>query len=267
MVDVKLKDIIWIMLFSALILIMNVNPILINKSMYNLTSAIEKERVNYKTRDYLKTDTEHFVIKYTEQDINNFNIIKQTAEGSYNSLNNVFNNDFNKKITIIIFPSIYEMNSQLGLPKEQKSMGLYYSGFISMLSPNVWISENKDKENTFKKYGPILHELAHYFVDKQTNGNYPLWFTEGVAVYFEKEILGVEMKPSKNIKYSMDDLQEHFESLDQDSAYKNSYDIIYNYINKNSLQALLDVINHLGRGYSLEDLGICSVNIDIYTFF
>jgi hypothetical protein len=150
------------------------------------------------------------------------------------------------------------MNNTLNLPSNQKSMGLYYSGFISILTPSAWI-EDTDKnviKDIFAKSGPAVHELTHYFVDRATDGNYPIWFTEGTALFFENKITGFEWGENKVYdmpRYTISQLEDNFENLNTDYAYRSSFEIIREYVNNNSIDDLLNIMKKLGEGYSIED--------------
>ena len=251
--DIKLKEIVSIIMLSIIIIVINLNPLVVNGAVYGVSSAIEKYRVDYITNSYMTQTSEHFVIKYTQKDNNNIKMIIDDAEQSFSKLCEIFKYTSNEKLTIIVFADNKSMNEILKLPQYQKSMGLYYSDFISILSPDVWIPSSKDKKAIFEAKGPILHELVHYFIDKKTNGNYPRWFTEGVALYFEKEFLGFEINSESDMVYTIDELNNNFEQLDQDAAYKNSYEIISRYIKTYGIDRLLNITKMLGAGYYLEE--------------
>lgn len=251
---IKLREWICVALLSLFILMINVNPLVVNAAIYDISSSIEKTRVSKLTEDYQIKLSEHFIIKYTKEDEANISMIMEELEDSYKKLEPVFNSNSNEKIIIIVFNNTKDMNQTLNLSSSQKSMGLYYSGFISVLSPDVWIRATKEqKEKIYKTKGPVLHELVHYFVDKKSKNNYPEWFTEGVALYFEKELLGFEMKDAEDIKYSIDQLSKNFENLNQESAYRSSFDIISEYVKEHGETGLLEIIDKLGEGYSFEE--------------
>lgn len=257
-VNIKKREWFSVLILSIMILIINVNPLMVNACIYSISSKIEKTRVEYLTQEYLVGYSEHFVYKYTKADKDVINIVKNIAERSYTDLSKTFGYNSNEKITLIIFHDIESMNSTLRLPKNQKSMGLYYSGFISILSPKAWTREKNIQKvsDTFSKEGPIVHELTHYFVDKKTKGNYPTWFTEGVSLYFEKKFTGFEWgKGLKYQPYTIEQLTNNFNELDPDYAYRRSYEIILDYVNKNGEIKLLNIMDRLGEGYSLKDFG------------
>lgn len=256
--NIKKNELLGILLLAFMVLTINISPLTVNAGVYGVSSSIEQYRVNLKTKDYITETSEHFIYKYTLQDKDILSLVKSETEESYNQLFDVFKNSYNDKVLIIIFPNTKTMNETLKLPQEQKSIGLYYCGFISILSPNEWITDkNKQKfEDAFRSTGPVLHELTHYFVDKRTRGNYPLWFTEGVALYFEKQFTGFEW--GKGIKYKIepyrvDELDNNFLKLDSNYAYRRSYEIILEYVNKKGINNLLNIMDRLGEGYSLED--------------
>lgn len=257
MFGIKRKELFNVLIFSIIILIININPLMVNGAFYSVSSNIEKYRIDYLTQEFLTDSSDNFVYKYMPSDKDILNMVKESTEKNYNSLSKIFGYTAKDKIKVIIFPSKDYMNSILRLPKQQRAMGIYSSGLISILSPKEWIAADDKKmfENIFNNTGPIAHELTHYFVDKKTNGNYPAWFTEGVALFFEKQLTGYEWGKGVKYKqepYSIEELTNRFEKLDQDYAYRRSYEIIYEYVKENGVSKLLDTMKKLGEGYTLE---------------
>lgn len=259
--DIKIKELIFILILIISFQLVNVRPLVVNAAVYNISSSVEKYRIKLQTEKYLTDQSEHFIYKYTENDKNSISYIKENAEKSYNELSEIFDYNFKTKLIIIIFPSTDEMNNVLKLPNEQKSIGLYYSGFISVLSPGEWVNNKnfKVQKTVFEQNGIILHELVHFFVDIKTNGNYPQWFTEGVALFFEKELIGNEWGKGQvyNIKpYKVEELTQKFNELNIDYAYRRSYEIISSYLNNRDVIELMNILDKLGEGYALDELGI-----------
>lgn len=254
------RELLTILILAVAVLIMNVNPLMVNAAVYKVSSGVEQYKVDYLIKDYSTQESQHFVYRFTEKDKDIVGLVMQDAEKSYNELTKIFGYIPKGKITIIIFPSIDSMNMAIGLPPDARAMGLYSCGFISILSPKEWITANNPEQfkEIFDKSGPTLHELAHYFVDAKSNGNYPEWFTEGVALYFEKAINGTEWGKGVNYEmrpYTVEELTNNFENLNQDFAYRCSLEIVSDYVDKYGLDKLIQSINRLGQGYPLEGFG------------
>ena len=256
---IKKKELFNILILTILIIVINVQPLVVNASVIGISSSVEKYRMEYVTQNYIEEETEHFVFRYMPADKDIINMIKSNSEKRYGELVKVFGYQPKEKILIIVFPKMDLMNEALRIPTGQKSMGIYYSGFISIVSPKEWEQARNEKEfiEIFNYSGPILHELTHYFVDIRTNGNYPAWFTEGVALYLEKQLSGFEW--GEGVKYNIApytvyELAQNFEGLDCDYAYRRSYEIISEYVKANGLQSLLDTMDKLGEGYSIDYL-------------
>ncbi len=97
----------------------------------------------------------------------------------------------------------------------------------------------------------MIHEFTHLIVDEKTRGNYPLWLTEGLALFIEKETIGFEWEKGigeiSNI--SLKDLNDNFDEIEIGAAYRKSYEVI----DKLNDQFGFDKINLL-----LDNLGIGS---------
>ena len=256
----KRIELLTILVLSIVVFIMNVNPLMVNAAVYKLSSGIEKYKVDYLTRNYSVQESQHFIYRFTVEDKVIIDLIMQDSEKSYSELTKVFEYIPKKKITVIVFSSIDVMNMAIGLPQEVRAMGLYSCGFISILSPNEWIAKKNSEQfkETFKKSGPMLHELAHYFIDIKSKGNYPAWFTEGVALYFENAINGTEWGKGVNYEmrpYTLEELTNNFGNLKQDYAYRRSLEIVSSYVDKYGIDMLIESIDRLGRGYPIQDFG------------
>jgi hypothetical protein len=121
--------------------------------------------------------------------------------------------------------------------------GAYVSGVIYVTNPGFWEVE------------PLFHEMAHFALDKQTNGNHPRWFTEGVALYFEKTVKGFEWKEELGeTDVSSEDLTSRFAHLETGKAYRKAYVEIARYAGEYGENSLLSLIGCLGKGADFERL-------------
>src|SRR5690606_30979793 len=69
---------------------------------------------------------------------------------------------------------------------ERAPLGFYADGVIHVPDPRTWAEDPR----TFAQQGPVPHELAHWLLDQLTRGNYPAWFTEGLAQAVDRAITG-----------------------------------------------------------------------------
>ncbi len=162
-----------------------------------------------------------------------------------------------KPVTVVVYPDFEMMASLLETNIKNVPMGVYHAGVINILSPRLWtnkISET-DIKDRFLKEGPLVHELAHYFLDVKTNGNYPLWFTEGVALFYENKYTGFVWRndlkeSSKSIR--LETLTKSFRKLDEGKAYRRSYDIINKIVEQSGEQNLQKIIEKMSEGKSFQ---------------
>ena len=221
---------------------------------YPVYKTIRENNIQSKIKDYKHTSTEHFIIKYQDDDAECVDMVKYVAEKSYEEVGADFNYFPSGKMTIIIYSSNAEMNNNLALAKGSNAMGVYYNGVIGILAPALWLGDNQNVEQKFEKDGPILHEYTHLLVDDIAKGNYPIWLTEGIALNEEYRINGYVWCPELSTyeKYSIKTLTDNFTVLDENSAYKRSFEIV-NYISKNyGINKIVDMLKLLGGGYSLD---------------
>lgn len=202
-----------------------------------------------------KATSSHFYVKFNPGDRADAEMVLDTAERFYYPVINDFGFTPRGRIPLIIYSSREELNRSFGWQSNESAMGVYWAGTIRVLSPRAWVDEQEPAliKEAFVFSGPMAHELAHLAVDYLTGGNYPRWFTEGVAQYEEYKLTGFEMAydgdPVNQFLYSMDSLAADFDKLpDQSLAYRESFAAVRYLVYRYGEKSLFELIKVLGRG-------------------
>jgi len=202
-----------------------------------------------------KMTSEHFYIKFLSANRAQAELALETAERFYRPVTQDFGFSPRFKIPIILYSSREELNKSFGWEAKESAMGVYWAGAIRVLSPAAWVevTEPERVKDVFISSGPMAHELAHLMVDYLTGGNYPRWFTEGVAQYEEYKLTGFEFTAPagspQGRMYSMKELAENFDGLpDQSLAYRESLAAVRYIVHNYGEDALHRLIEELGRG-------------------
>ena len=163
------------------------------------------------------------------------------------------------KIDIIIYDNAEEMCRILSINCDNIPMGIYYGEVINVLSPSEWIKHDEEVsiKKQFVREGPLIHELSHYITDLKTGGNYSVWLTEGNALYYENKYAAFELrddlkKASESI--SVDDLENNFRDINESKAYRRSFDIIYDYVEKYGEAKMQNNLEKLKKGHRAKEL-------------
>lgn len=225
------------------------------EAVYSLYRDRGKERTIAGLQGYHKQSSEHFDIFYTDGDKNVVDMILETAEALYEQVVTELSYEPEERVPLIVYPNRDALRSAFGWGNGESAMGVYWTGTIRLLSPNVWIDEESPKvqRKVFRKLNPIAHELTHYLLDFRTNGNYPRWFTEGLAQRVEYEVSGylwIESESTlRQSLYTLEDLEQRFDRLsNQPLAYRQSY-LLVNYMARQYGEKNLAVlINRLAEG-------------------
>ncbi|MDD3839448.1 MAG: peptidase MA family metallohydrolase [Clostridia bacterium] len=254
----KTTFLIFVFVFLSLIFISNFKDCFFVKS-YPIFRQIQNISTagNYDT--YSTKKSENFIVKYKRNDSMYVDSMLQIAEQSYDQVSSFLSYSPERGTELIIYQDSYRLNRDIGVLSYKKTMGAYSKGRILILSPREWAGEDINSEDAFKvidESGVVLHEFTHLVVDEITNGNYPLWFTEGIALYAEYQLLKNEWHPEieeQDIYYTIDDLTDRFIALDDDKAYRKSFLIVKRIVDQYGQQKLMDILNRLGQGMRFED--------------
>ncbi|MDF9407022.1 hypothetical protein L7E55_01380 [Pelotomaculum isophthalicicum JI] len=220
-----------------------------------------------------KISSEHFCVRFLPDKRAEAEMVLEVAEQFYRPVRADFCYSTRGKIPVILYSSKEELNKSFGWEAKESAMGVYWAGTIRVLSPEVWagdVDEGQVKDK-FISSGPMAHELTHLMVDYLTGGNYPRWFTEGVAQYEDYKLTGFVIgdpaaSPGRQL-YSMEELGASFDSLpDQAMAYQESFAAVYYIVQFYGEDVLYELIGELGQGCSLSQAMENVLNLNIMQF-
>lgn len=238
--------------------------------IYPLVRYGAQIKVDVETRHMAVYETEHFRIKYTQADVDTIPMIAEAAEAAYAPVIQEFNYAPQGKTLILVQPNKNELRQAFGWSENESAMGVYWGGAIQLLSPHVWLSGG-DSVEEFIHSGPMVHEYTHLVFDYMTNGNYPRWFTEGLAQYVEYHVNDYEWQTKTNALdgklYTMAELERDFDNLpNQSLAYRQSLAAVRYISQVYGDDALRDIIIELKKGRSLEKAIQSRIGLDYPAF-
>jgi hypothetical protein len=234
-------------------ILMPANPQML---VYPLVRQAAQTKLDYETRDMAVYNTPHFAIRYRQQDADTVEMVAQAAEKAYEPVVRALGFSPAGKTLIVIYPDRQELNKAFGWSGDQSAMGAYWGGVIQVLSPQVWLKHAGADE--FIRSGPMVHEFTHLVFDHMTRGNYPRWFTEGLAQYVEFRVNNYEWRTANNSLqgrlYTMAELDGDFDSLaNQALAYRQSLAAVRYIAEAHGDAKLHEVIANLQAGRSMAD--------------
>ena len=224
-----------------------------------LVRGIENKIVLYKTRNFNETETDTFVFRHEDMDNEILELVKNTAEDKYREITKIFQYEFRDKILVVIYNDMDLMMNTTMLRRGEPPMGVYYGDSVHILNPGLR-GEGAEAEKTayeFYNRGPVLHELVHLFTDHIGNGNFPMWFTEGVSLYFEYMVDDYEWGEGVVFTdpnaYTIGELNSNFYGLNQYKAYTQSFRLVRDMVDNHGLNKLMDIIVLLGKGHNIDE--------------
>jgi hypothetical protein len=227
-----------IVLIISILIIANIGGT--RGKLYVLFRNIPKVKILHNTKDYERLYTDHFAIRYKTKDKEILNIVAKGAEKYYDEICREFEYYPKNKTVIILYDNSEELLKNVNIGEGKPPMGVYYASTIQILSPKLWVPQKGDMEYLFMNEGPMVHEFTHLIIDDIAKGNYPLWFTEGMALY--QEYVHTNYEWGKDVKmeqiYTVEELSSSFSALNQYLAYTQSFRTVKHMVDKYGFESI-----------------------------
>jgi len=255
-----------VMLLLAAVLLLA--PVRLQMLLYPLAREAAHAKISYETRAMAAYETPHFVIKYTS-DPAAAAMVAEAAEAAWAPVTAALGHSPGGKTLVVMHPDRSALNQNFGWSGSQSAMGVYWGGVIEVLSPRAWLKNGTASE--FIRSGPMVHEYTHLVFDHMTRGNYPRWFTEGLAQYLEYKVNGYEWRTADNALtgrlYTQAELDRDFDSLpNQALAYRESFAAVRYIAAVHGESGLRQVIAALAAGRPIEQAVGGSLGMDYAMF-
>lgn len=226
----------------------------LTRRVHSLVKDIEKRRMINYVKEYYTLESDRYIIRYkSDEDIDIAKLTEQIMDKYYEMVCEMFNFYPEDKVDIIIYNDGDSLLENVKLKKDNPPLGVYYSGVINILSPKVWINLDDNFQRIYEKKGPVIHEFTHLIVDEKTKGNYPMWLTEGIALYTEYETTGFEW--GKDLKeheeITIEELNNNFHDLSPYLSYRKSFEIVRKISDTWGFDKLSLLLDTLGEGNSI----------------
>ena len=233
----------------------------------NTIKHIEKNRMINAVNEYHVLETDRYVIRYeNENDKEIAELTLNILDKHYDEICSMFDYYPDEKADIIIYNDSDFLIENTRLKKATPPLGVYYGGVINILSPQIWIDNEENLAEIFEKSGPVIHEYTHLIVDEITKGNYPMWLTEGIALYTEYKTTGFEwgkhIDNAQNI--SMEDLNNSFHEIDPNLSYRRSFEIVNNMSEERGFDKIKILLDTLGEGNNMSKSTKTVFKINLY---
>ena len=226
----------------------------ITRKVYNLVKSIEKRRMINFVKEYNTLESDIYIIRYENDE--DKDIARKTGDlmdKYYDIVCDTFDYYPEDKIDIIIYNDGDALLKNVKLKKDNPPLGVYYSGVISILSPEIWINQGEDFENIYETKGPVVHEFTHLIVDDKTKGNYPMWLTEGIALYTEYKTTGFEWGKdlSEDENITIEELNGDFNKITPYLSYRKSFEVVKKISETWGFDKVKLLLDTLGEGNSI----------------
>lgn len=159
-----------------------------------------------------------------------------------------------EKPWLVIVPDGDTMRQAFGWGKETGALGVYYAGTVKILSPHAWDwLEQKERLAAFSAQGPLVHEVTHLMLDIRAGGNYPRWFSEGLAQLMEYRLLGFEwLEEDSSLQgklYTLQEMDGFFDRLEsQPLAYRQALSLVTYLYSLEGMEGINSLIGRLAGG-------------------
>ncbi|SDX29595.1 Peptidase [Marininema mesophilum] len=253
----------WIILLLILIIGFNQRGTILAQPLLHQGNFLLE---SWRFRDFDLIKSPQALVYYTPSQKEEATLISKEAEDILSSFAKHYNFKPRRPLPIFLFPDRQRMEEHFTTRNSHNANGIYTAGAVYILDPAAWnmsfpsATQQPSKwARLFHKEGPLTHEITHYYLDRTTGGNYPLWYTEAFAQWVEYKELDYERVPPtqplpKYVLYTYDELYNRFDQLpNQDLAYRQSFLFLRWIIDSHGEKLNKQLQEHLAQGKTFNE--------------
>ncbi|HHT70732.1 MAG TPA: hypothetical protein GX016_04055 [Firmicutes bacterium] len=222
--------------------------------VYHEARQLARWRLERQLTHWPSLESDHFVVKYQPEDEKIAPLVLSAAEQAYSIITQEADFIPPHKTLVAVYPSTHELNAVFGWSPQESALGVYWGGAIRVLSPTAWIGDvdNEQLGQIFWACGPMVHEFTHLILDYKTAGNYPRWFSEGLAQYMELKHCGAAISVSSELclsrLYSINELEKFSQLDDELLAYEQSLSLVEFLVHVGGPDVISKIVKGLAQG-------------------
>jgi hypothetical protein len=263
----------WFLVLASLLVILFVRyPRDIMQIGYRIMYATAQSVPVFATENWVMVEEGHFRLYYQPADQAVVADVADDLEASLLALRGNWDYGSSRRpIVVFLYPSQKEMADALA-GAEGLALGAYRLGRLYLLSPLAWQPQLSAQAATafYAEQGPVVHELVHLLLDQLVAGNTPLWFSEGLAQYWELQIKGYlwceQGMDWRSHTVPLEQLDQRLQSGDAYAAYRQSLSLVAHLYDAYGDSAVEQIVVELSRGRTMEQAMILSIGVDRKSF-
>lgn len=243
---------------------------IIFKRIFELTNTLYRHHLLRRLHDFAVLDDYYAQYHYTCNQAD-LAIIRKEFSSVYPPINRLYRFKPPQKIPFIIYKDPLQMQNIIHSPIKQLPMGIYWLGQIHILAPSAWLDgDEQEKKCAFELLGPIAHEYTHYIIDYATYGNYPKWFSEGLAQYTEQLLAKLPPYSATALLsedyYALEEIEYYFDLLpNQQLVYLEAFLAVLIIIERFSFDFIRQLLDILKNGDKMMSI-LSAKNLNYPTF-
>lgn len=260
----------WILVFFLAAVLVN-NPGRAMQFAYRVVHDVSLSVPVFANRQWLIEESSNFRLYYSDSDQAIVAGVLADLEDSLVALSRSWPDQSQRRIAVFLYPSVPEMQGALG-DGENPTLGAYRLGRLHLLSPSAWQPQLSAEAAVafYAEQGPAVHELVHLLLDREVAGNGPLWFSEGLAQYWEREIKGyLWMEPGVDWQdqvVTISQLDQQFNSGSGYFAYRQSLAVVEYLYDVYGDSAVEQIVIELSKGRAMEESIYRVLGVDWVSF-
>lgn len=205
---------------------------------------------------WLVREGAHFRVLYTPGDAEAADLVLDAAEAAYGFVVPALGHTPPDRTLVVVEPDRESLRRTFGWGQGESATGVYHGGVIRVLSPAAWVHGDTPhrRRELFRRLNPLTHEFTHLVLDYRTDGNYPRWFTEGLAQRLEYQATGYRwLERGSTLRqrlYTLAELEGQFDRLpNQALAYRQSHLLVDHLVDRCGLFGFRQLLDGLAARF------------------